>query len=172
MGCKYSCIVVFVVLNILFGAVCVVFWGGEGVGNFEVGFLSFFLVLSSAYWNLKRKIQKETTPLQDPLTTQDTPQTQATENIEATENTENTQEAQEPPKSKGFSHFILGLELFMGGFRLLAYGILILGLLALIHQNIFIALAYMLGIAAALLSITLSQYLSHKRELSTTKGDQ
>ncbi|PAF48638.1 hypothetical protein BKH41_05035 [Helicobacter sp. 12S02232-10] len=147
MGCKYRCIVILLAFNAIFAIVSLIFWGTNGVINFEAAFFSFFFVLYSAYTSLKHKIKKE-------IDQADLPQE---EESEETQNTKN-------PKTKfNFSSFVLGLQLSMGFLRIFAYFVLIGGLVILMTKNIFLVIPYILGISICLIGVVTLKYLSQKK---------
>lgn len=159
MGCKYRCLIIFLCINIVFALASGAMWKNTGVINFEVGFFSFLIVLYSTYISLQKKLKREleNTPLE------------STEESTSDFNTDksNQQEQNSDKKSKprfSFSNLILGMQLSMGIFRIIAYVILIVGIVLLMGRNIFLAIPYIIGIMICLLSVITLKYLSSKAE--------
>lgn len=158
MGCKYRCLIIFLCINIVFAIASMMIWKNTGVINFEVGFFSFLIVLYSTYTSLQKKLKTE---LEN-----------ASQNTEKSTPNPDTNEAldeQNPDKKKSkprfsFSNLILGMQLSMGIFRIIAYMILIVGIVFLMGRNIFLAIPYIIGIMICLLSVITLKYLSNRAE--------
>lgn len=158
MGCKYRCLIIFLCINIVFAIASMMIWKNTGVINFEVGFFSFLIVLYSTYISLQKKLKTE---LEN-----------ASQNVEKSTPNPDTNEAldeQNPDKEKSkprfsFSNLILGMQLSMGIFRIIAYVILIVGIVFLMGRNIFLAIPYIIGIMICLLSVITLKYLSNRAE--------
>ncbi|PAF42848.1 hypothetical protein BJI48_06230 [Helicobacter sp. 11S02596-1] len=152
MDCKYRCFLILLGVNVIGALVCYGVWHTAGVMSFEAAFLSFCLVLWSAYSSLKRKINKEITQA-DLLQTKESPS-------EIEENLEENKDAKAPKTKFSFSSFILGLQLSMGFFRILAYVILIGVVVVLMNKNMFSVLPYFIGIGVSLVATLSLAYLS------------
>lgn len=158
MGCKYRCLIIFLCINIVFAIASMMIWKNTGVINFEVGFFSFLIVLYSTYISLQKKLKTE---LEN-----------ASQNVEKSTPNPDTNEAldeQNPDNKKSkprfsFSNLILGMQLSMGIFRIIAYVILIVGIVFLMGRNIFLAIPYIIGIMICLLSVITLKYLSNRAE--------
>ncbi|PAF54410.1 hypothetical protein BKH42_00390 [Helicobacter sp. 13S00482-2] len=139
MNCKYRCLIIFIIVNIAFSIVCSVLWKANGLINFQIGFFSFLLVIFSTYISLQKKLKKELKENQLETSSDDT--------IQENDN-------KKKPKTRfNFSTLLLGMQLSMGIFRILAYLILIFGITMLMNKNIFLAIPYIMGIMISLVGV-------------------
>lgn len=145
MECKYKCGVIFFGINILIALILSIFFKLLGVLNFEVGFFSFFLVLYSTYIGLKKRIQKE---------------------IDIHESVDEDNKDNKNKSRFNFSNIILGLELSMGVYRILAYIILVIGIVLLIFNKVFVAPAYIIGIFVCAFSVVGIKFLQERKNNS------
>lgn len=159
MGCKYRCLIIFLCINIVFALASMAMWKNTGVINFEVGFFSFLIVLYSTYISLQKKLKREL---------ENTPLESAEESASDFDTDKSEQQEQNSDKKSkprfSFSNLILGMQLSMGIFRVIAYVILIVGIVFLMGKNIFLAIPYIVGIMICLLSVITLKYLSSRAE--------
>lgn len=158
MGCKYRCLIIFVCINIVFAIASMAMWKNIGVINFEVGFFSFLIVLYSTYISLQKKLKRELENAE-----QDIEESSPNSNECSPEDEQNADNKKSKPRFS-FSNLILGMQLSMGIFRIIAYVILIVGIVFLMGKNIFLAIPYIIGIMICLLSVITLKYLSSKAE--------
>jgi len=131
-----SCIKCFMILgliNIICAAGIYYGLGGHSLISFEVAYISTLLILLSSITSVKSTIKKETSPQYQAQETPDK-STQKTHNL---------------------SHFILGLRISFGLYRILAYIALIVGLVLLINYEVFAVIWYIAGIMLCVLSVIL-----------------
>lgn len=159
MGCKYRCLIIFLCINIVFAIASMIMWQNTGVVNFEVGFFSFLIVLYSTYISLQKKLKRELENAQQ----QDIEESSKDSSTTNPENEQNTDDKKSKPRFS-FSNLILGMQLSMGIFRIIAYVILIVGIVFLMGKNIFLAIPYIVGIMICLLSVITLKYLSSRAE--------
>lgn len=159
MGCKYRCLIIFLCINIVFAIASMIMWQNTGVVNFEVGFFSFLIVLYSTYISLQKKLKRELENAQQ----QDIEESSKDGSTTNPENEQNTDDKKSKPRFS-FSNLILGMQLSMGIFRIIAYVILIVGIVFLMGKNIFLAIPYIVGIMICLLSVITLKYLSSRAE--------
>lgn len=159
MGCKYRCLIIFLCINIVFAIASMIMWQNTGVVNFEVGFFSFLIVLYSTYISLQKKLKRELENAQQ----QDIEESSKDGSTINPENEQNTDDKKSKPRFS-FSNLILGMQLSMGIFRIIAYVILIVGIVFLMGKNIFLAIPYIVGIMICLLSVITLKYLSSRAE--------
>lgn len=159
MGCKYRCLIIFLCINIVFAIASMIMWQNTGVINFEVGFFSFLIVLYSTYISLQKKLKRELENAQQ----QDIEESSKDGSTTNPENEQNTDDKKSKPRFS-FSNLILGMQLSMGIFRIIAYVILIVGIVFLMGKNIFLAIPYIVGIMICLLSVITLKYLSSRAE--------
>lgn len=160
MNCKYRCLVIFVCINVVFAITSAILWKMAGLLNFEVGFFSFLIVLYSTYVSVQKKLKKE---LQN--TAQDTQESaQDTDMANSESKDEQNPDDKKSKPRFSFSNLILGMQLSMGIFRIIAYVILVIGVVFLMGKNIFLAIPYILGIMICLTSVITLKYLSSRAE--------
>lgn len=159
MGCKYRCLIIFLCINVVFALASMAMWKHTGVINFEVGFFSFLIVLYSTYISLQKKLKREleNTPLES------TEESASDFDTDKSDQQEQNSDKKSRPRFS-FSNLILGIQLSMGIFRVIAYVILIVGIVFLMGKNIFLAIPYIVGIMICLLSVITLKYLSSRAE--------
>lgn len=154
-----SFLAIFICINLIFSIGFYIFIGLNGWINFEVGFLSFSLVLLSAYINLKRKIKKEI--LKTQITSEEITRVQKDQHAEEPTNKHSNQ------TKFSFSNFILGMQLSVGFFRIFSYLMLILALMILMEKKIFLITPYIVGIGICLIGVATLWYFLSVRKLDT-----
>lgn len=161
MGCKYRCLIIFLCINIIFVIVSGWMWKKVGVINFEVGFFSFLIVLYSTYISLQKKLKKELENASQECMEESTQDSHTSQS--KGEDEQNPDEKKSKPRFS-FSNLILGMQLSMGLFRVIAYVILVIGIVFLMGKNIFLAIPYIIGIMICLGSVITLKYLSSRAE--------
>lgn len=159
MGCKYRCLIIFLCINIIFAILSALMWKKIGVINFEVGFFNFLIVLYSTYISLQKKLKKELQNASQECMEESAKDSHTSQS--EGEDKQNPDEKKSKPRFS-FSNLILGMQLSMGIFRVIAYVILVIGIVFLMGKNIFLAIPYIIGIMICLTSVITLKYLSSK----------
>lgn len=151
---KCLCTLIGINVAVAFGVYVVL--GFSYAISFFVAQISAFLVVLSSFKAMKSKLKKHQTSANE--YTQD--------RIANTNNTNNDNqddnEVQESTKSSPISRFILGVELSFGLYRVLAYFVLAVGIIALMDLQFFSVLGYIAGVIVCLCSIVLFQLKGYK----------
>lgn len=140
--CKLQCGLILVLTNLL-GAVGLFLFSKEIVDiyNFEVGYVSFFVIAITSLLSAKRIVHNKLDTIQD-------------------------YPKEEKKRKNKPSKFILGIELSFFWSRILGYMLLIAGLFFLMYLKIFVFWAYLLGISLSAFIIILLQFINLKKSKS------